>query len=157
MKKKKPIYKRIWFWILVVVVAMAAIGSLGGNGSSGEASGGSSSPSESAAEPIEYVACTVDDMMALLEENALSASDTYKDQYVEVTGRLSVIDSNGKYVSIYPMNNDFAIIGVHCNIKNDEQLSVVKSLTKGQTVTVKGKIKDVGEVMGYTLDIDSIG
>lgn len=31
VKEKKPFYKRVWFWILAVVVILIAIGSLGGN------------------------------------------------------------------------------------------------------------------------------
>lgn len=147
MKKKKPIYKRVWFWILAIIVVVIAVGSLGG---------GDKDKAEGPSEPVEYTACTVDDMVALLEENALSASDTYKDQYVEVTGRLDVIDSNGSYISIYPINNEFALTGVQCKIKTDEQLDTVKSLTKGQNVTIQGKVTDVGEVLGYTMDIDAI-
>ena len=151
MKKKKPIYKRVWFWILAIVVVAIAIGSVGGGDD--EKTAGSSSGT---AEPIEYTVCTVDEMVDLLSENALSASDTYEGQYVEVTGRLDVIDSDGSYISIYPMNDEFAFTGVQCKIKNDEQLYTVKSLTKGQTVTIQGKVTNVGEVMGYTLDIEAI-
>lgn len=147
MKQKKPIYKRVWFWILAIVVVVIAVGSLGG---------GDKDKTEGPSEPVEYTVCTVDDMVALLDENALSASDTYKDQYVEVTGRLDVIDSNGSYISIYPINNEFSLTGVQCKIKTDEQLDTVKSLTKGQNVTIQGKVTDVGEVLGYTMDIDAI-
>ena len=33
-KNKKPIFKRIWFWILVVIILLAVIGFVGGGGSS---------------------------------------------------------------------------------------------------------------------------
>ena len=40
LKKKKPIYKRIWFWLaLIVVVAIIAIATSGGGASDGSASG----------------------------------------------------------------------------------------------------------------------
>ena len=32
----------------------------------------------------------------------------------------------------------------------------MKSLNAGDSLTVKGKVTDVGEVLGYYLDIDSI-
>ncbi len=35
----------------------------------------------------------------------------------KITGKLSVIDSSGKYISLNPINDDFAIIGVQCYIK----------------------------------------
>ena len=43
-----------------------------------------------------------------------------------------------------------------CNIKNDEQKAKVAELSTGDIITVKGKIVSIGEVMGYTLDIDGI-
>lgn len=95
-------------------------------------------------------------MMKTLEENALKAETTYQDKYVAVTGRLSTIDSDGKYISILPTEDDWAIIGVQCYIQTDEKKSQVAELSKGDVLTVKGKITSVGEVLGYGLDIDSI-
>lgn len=95
-------------------------------------------------------------MMELLGNNALKASEQYEGQYMEVTGRLAVIDSDGKYIALYPQNNDFSIIGVQCYIKNEAQRTAVMELSVGDTVTVKGKITGVGEVLGYSLDIDEI-
>ena len=43
-----------------------------------------------------------------------------------------------------------------CYIESDEQLKQVKNYSTGDTITVKGKITEVGEVMGYSLDIDKI-
>lgn len=56
----------------------------------------------------------------------------------------------------FTADGDFEIIGVQCNIKNDEQKSKAASLTKGDKVTLKGKCTDVGEVLGYSFDIDEI-
>ena len=104
-------------------------------------------------EVIEYITCNVDDMMELLSSNALKAEKEYADKYLEVTGRLGVIDSDGKYISLYPINNEWAIQGIQCYIKNDEQLNKVLELEKDDTVTVKVKCTDVGEVLGYLGDI----
>lgn len=104
-------------------------------------------------EVIEYISCNVDDMMDLLSSNALKAEKEYADKYLEVTGRLGVIDSDGKYISLYPLNNEWAIQGIQCYIKNDEQLNKVLELEKDETVTIKVKCTDVGEVLGYLGDI----
>ena len=48
------------------------------------------------------------------------------------------------------------IIGVQCYIKNDEQESKVTSMKMGDMVTLKGKCTDVGEVLGYSFDIEEI-
>lgn len=105
---------------------------------------------------IEYTAYSVDEMMDDLKNNALTASDKYSGKYVEITGTLDVIDSNGDYIAVFPEHDEWAIIGVHCSIKNDKQLDKVKEMSIGEKITVKGKITDVGEVLGYTLSIDEI-
>ena len=86
----------------------------------------------------------------------MNASDTYKDKYFAVTGRLSNIDSSGKYISLVDINDELSFNCIRCDIKSDEQLEKVKKMTTGDTVTVRGKITDVGEFLGYTMDIDSI-
>lgn len=170
-KNQKPIYKRPWFIILIVLIVIGAIGSLGGNkdsAASGVANNsgntaanssvtsGTSSGEKSTAPEITYTAYDVSELMDDLDANALKASDKYKDQYVELTGRLNVIDSNGNYISITPSNDQYAIIGVQCYIKSDDQKSAVMDMSIGDTVVVKGKITDVGEIMGYSLNIDEI-
>lgn len=93
--------------------------------------------------------------MSDLDSNAMGASDKYKGKYLEITGKLSNIDAAGKYIDLMA-DGDFEIIGVQCYIKNDDQKAKVSSLTKGDTVTLKGKCTDVGEVLGYSLDIEEI-
>ena len=105
-------------------------------------------------EEISYTAYNVSELMDDLNSNAMKATDKYEKQYVELTGRLNVIDSSGKYISITPVDDEFAIMGVQCYIKNDDQK--IMDMSIGDTVIVKGKITDVGEVMGYSLDIDEI-
>lgn len=140
-KNPKPIYKRVWFWLLVIIVVFGVFGSSGGK-------------SDEEKKPIEYTSVTAEEMYAELNENAAKAEEKYNDAYVAVTGRLSTIDSDGSYISIAP--ESYPLDSIMCYITNDEQLEKVKSMSKGDTITVKGKIKDVGEVMGYSMSIDSI-
>jgi len=98
---------------------------------------------------------TVDDLMSQLNDNALKASNDHKGEYVRITGNLSTIDSSGKYISLLP-NTDFAIIGVTCYIKNEETKAKVSELSSDSLITLTGKITEVGEVLGYSLDIDNI-
>lgn len=107
-------------------------------------------------ETIEYTEVTVDELYDALEENALKASDTYKDGYYAVTGELKNIDASGKYISIGEMYDEYSLHSMNCYIKSDEQQKRIMELSKGDTITVRGKIKDVGELLGYSLDIDSI-
>ena len=166
-KNKKPVYKRGWFIALCVIVVAAAVSSSGkeGNAPAGSVSGNagaSASASVSAVvsvpveEEIVYTVCKVDDMMDMLDNNAMKAENTYDDQYVEVTGRLSVIDSDGKYISLYPIKDEWAFTGVQCFIKKDEQKQQVMEMSMGDRVTVRGKITSVGELLGYQLNIIEI-
>lgn len=156
-KNKPPIYKRWWFIAIIVIIVLAAIGGSGSSDSSGSTSSTATSKtavsSSSSKAAIEYTAYTVTELSEDLDSNALKAADKYKGQYVELTGRLSVIDSNGKYISIVDSTDEWAITGVQCYIKNDEQKQVVMDMSIGDEIVVKGKITDVGEVLGYFLDM----
>ena len=165
-------------WIIIGVVVLALIGAVAGGGGSSDSAEPTAGPSASTAaetpekeqskekapvkeetpaeQPVEYTAYSVNEMMADLDNNAASASDKYKGQNLEITGRLSNIDSDGKYIEL-TSDEEFSFIGVQCNLKTDEQKEIVKQFSKDQTVTVRGKCTDVGEVLGYWLDVDSIG
>ena len=103
-----------------------------------------------------YSKVSVDDLEDALENNAAAAKDTYKGKYLEVTGKLGTIDSDLKYIGLDSLTKEIDFSGIHCTIKDSQTKEVVKSLSKGQTIIVKGKITDVGEVLGYYLDIDEI-
>ena len=90
-----------------------------------------------------------------LDSNALKASQTYKGKLVTVTGNLENIDASGKYFSIGRTDGEITITSVQVYI-NDDQKNTVANLNKGQKVTVTGHMKDVGEILGYSLDADSI-
>ncbi len=148
-------------WIIIVVIIIAIIGAVAGGGDdeSKKTSGASAENHESIGKEtneISYAPYSVSQMMNDLDDNAMNAETTYKDQYVEITGILSNIDSSGKYINLMPDDNEFAIIGVQCYIKNDDQKSQVAEMSKGDTVTLRGKVTTVGEVLGYSLDIDEI-
>lgn len=145
--------------IIAIVIVLVVFGGILGSGSDSDKESKDSPKAENGAkqeETVEYSAYTVDDMMAELNQNAMAASEKYKGQYVEISGRLAAIDSDGKYISVLPANDDWAIIGVSCYLKSDEQRNAVKALSMGDAIVVRGKITDVGEVLGYYLDIDSI-
>ena len=147
--------------IVIVVVVLAVLGAVSGGSNSGGDSASSNSSSDSISSKdkdvvIEYTAYTVDDMMSELNNNAIAASEKYKGQYVEISGRLAAIDSNGAYISVLPANDQWAFVGVSCYLKSEEQKEVVKTLSKGDNIVVRGKITEVGDVLGYYLDIDSI-
>ena len=152
-KNKQPIYKRWWFIVIVVLIVLSIIGSFGKDDNESHATEKAAGTSASSEQQIEYTAYAVTELSQDLDDNALKASDKYKGQYVELTGRLNVIDSDGKYISIVDSENEWAILGIHCSIKSDEQKQAVMNLSIGDEIIVKGKITDVGEVLGYYLDM----
>ena len=164
-KNKKPFFTKPLFIAIVVVFIIGAIASGGKSGSTNtnkvankansDASEVKDTVAESTAPTVEYTSYTVDDLMAQLEGNALKASNDHKGENVRITGKLGVIDSSGKYITLYP-DTDFAIIGVQCYIKNDDTKAKVAELSKDSLVTLTGKITDVGEILGYSLNIDNI-
>lgn len=160
-KIKKPIYKKIWFWIIIIIILIAAINSgnednSANNNSNTNNTTNNSNNVENKQENIEYITLTVDDLEQALEDNAAAAKDTYNNKYVEFTGKLSVIDSDLKYISVESSTKEFDLIGIHCTIKTNEQKEIVKSLTKDEEITIKGKVTDVGEILGYYVDIVEI-
>ncbi len=112
-----------------------------------------SDPSYVPEDEREYIKVTVDELYEELNDNELRAQDKYEDTYAAVTGKLSVIDP--EYIGIYTTEYD-SLNGVHCIFTSDEQRDAVQEYSKGDTITVKGKLSDVGGTFGYKLTIDSI-
>ena len=65
------------------------------------------------------------------------------------------IDSNGKYIGI-DSDDEWSFVNIQCFIKNDDQKSQIMDMSSGDEVTIRGKITGVGEVLGYSIDIESI-
>lgn len=143
--------------VLPIVVVLLILGIVGSTGDSEEPAP-ENEVQASAPEQVEivYTPYTVDQMVNDLEDNALKAEQTYDDQYIEVTGRLDVIDSDGRYIGLYPAKNPYSLTCVQCYMQNDTQVEQVLEMSKGDSVTVRGQITAVGEIMGYQLDIDEI-
>lgn len=158
-KNKKPIYKRVWFIALVAIVIIGIAANMAGKSNpNGEATPTASTSGNTPApqETKTYTPYDVATLMTDLKANPMKAEEKYNKADVTITGKLNVIDSDGKYISLVPTNEQYAIIGVQCYIKNDEQKAKVMEMTAGDTVVLSGQIKEVGEIMGYSLNIDSI-
>lgn len=104
-------------------------------------------------ETTEYTKVTFDEMIALLDENALKAKKTYENQIVEVTGILETIDSDGDYISLSEVNNPYSFNTLTCYIEDDNQLDYVLNMKTGKEYTILVRITMVGEVLGYAGDI----
>lgn len=176
MKKIIDLIKKL----ALALVALVLIGAIFGRGGK-ESSSSSSSESEAAVEqqaqeetkeeasaeaeaeesepepeePIEYQDVTVDELTAALDENPLKAKQTYQDAHIRLTGVLNNIDSSGSY---FNLNNgdQYSFDSVYCSILDDATLDRIASSSIGDTLVVCGTVTDVGEVLGYYVDVDYI-
>ena len=165
-KNKKPIYKRVWFIILAIVVILGIGGAaLGGGGDkptsdepavSNDVSADATNETEAKTEKkVEYESISADQLSTDLESNAAAAKDKYAGNYYAISGTLGNIDSDGSYFNI-DTSDEWDFTNIQCFIQDDSQLEKIKSMSKGDSLVVKGKVTDVGELLGYSIDIDSI-
>lgn len=140
------------------IVLIALIGIIASAVNSSDSDSMSTSPKTASTttvkeqEEIIYTNISVAELDEVLNNNALKAKETYKGAYLEITGKLSNIDASGKYITL---KNDemFDVYGVQCYIKGDDQKKKVMDMVVDEHYTIRVKIKDVGEVMGYSADI----
>ena len=80
-------------WVVLIILVGAIIGAVAGesDSESGKSATTATSSEKKEAAPIEYTTVSVNDMMADLDNNAMGASDKYKDKYLEITGKLTNI------------------------------------------------------------------
>lgn len=163
-KIRKPLYKKWWFWVIIGIVVLAIGGSVGSENENGtdnpsQAQAGASatqSKAKASTEEASYEKIDLNVMLDDLENNALKAEKTYQDKKIEITGKIANFDSDGSYITIEPVDGEFTWTTVMCYIKNKAQEEFLLSKSKGDTVTIKGKIKSIGEVLGYSIDIAEV-
>lgn len=164
MTKTKKSKKHIVVYIIYGLILFSVIGGIafGGNLSNNVPINDQStitqdiSTSKEQTKSGEYKAVSADDLLKVLDENAMKAKE-YEGQNLAVKGKLLTIDSDGAFITLDAVNDDtMSFSSISCNIKTDKQKEKIKTLASGNEITVKGKMISVGEVMGYEMDIDSI-
>ncbi|MEG0918555.1 MAG: zinc-ribbon domain-containing protein [Bacilli bacterium] len=153
-KNKKPIYKRPWFIVIIAILVIGVVGSALGGGDSNTNTSSNDEP-QKAEKKIEYTEHDIKKMHKELEANALKAEEKYQDKYIEITGKLGTIDSDGSYICI-ETNEEYSFDDIQCYIEDDKQLKQIKELNKGDSVTIQGQVTEIGELLGYSMDIDKI-
>ena len=145
---------KILKYIFIGVIVLGAIGSVMGN--NGGVSSSSSSSKQVQEAQKNYAEADIDVLLNDAKNNAAKANKDYKGKYVKiVNGDVFNIESNARYISIEG-SDPYTLIHVQCYPKNDQVKDAMINLSKGQRVTVYGKITDVGEIMGYSLDMDKV-
>ena len=110
---------------------------------------------------VSYDFYNVNVLFQELKSNALRANNKFKDQYVELYGTFCSIDNDGKYFSLGSPDgdsimSDYAWDTVHCRIADKAVLDQIIDFDKNDFIYVRGKVTDVGEVLGIYMDVDSV-
>jgi hypothetical protein len=150
-KEKKPFYKRPWFIVLAVIVALAIIGGASGGKKS---TGSSSSAADASAAPV-FVEVSAAALYKDFEDNQVSADAKWKGKPVKVSG---VVTGIGKdvlgtaYVSLAVSDNEYDIKCVQCffDDSKDDKLATLK---KGQAVKINGECESL--MLGVNLKVDN--
>lgn len=104
-----------------------------------------------------YTPVTVGKLYGELNENAMRAENNWNDKYVVIAGYISNIDNDGAYFGITDTDEAWDFEQVHCDMKKNEQAkSLIMSQNIGDGVLVYGKITSIGEVIGYSVDVDKV-
>lgn len=104
----------------------------------------------------QFFAGTSDFYIEEINENPMRTKEKYKDNFVFINGRVNNIDASGEYFSITSLTDDYSFTTILCNIKNDSVKEAIMNIGIGDTITVAGVVKDVGEILGYTIDVYSV-
>ena len=103
----------------------------------------------------EYIVVTSDELVEAIHSNALKAQRLYKGKDLTIIGYLGNIDSNGEYFCI-DSNDRYSLTNIQCFMKTAYQRNIIMELIKGDIIIVTGRCAEVGEVMGYFIDVEEI-
>lgn len=109
------------------------------------------------AQQIQYEKVDLQTMLDELDANAMRAEEKYQDKHIEITGKISVFDSDGKYIAIVPCDAPkLSLDSVHCNLTDPTHKTFLLEKNVGDVLTIKGKVTTIGEIMGYSVKIEEI-
>ena len=139
--RKKPIYQKWWFWLIIVIIICGVIGAI--VGSQYQAPAGTNQSSVSGQTSIkneEATAVNAIDLIVAYEENQVAADNQYKNKKLKITGivkNIGVDAANRAYVMLEDERNQYAILGVQCYFDKDNQ-DTLSELKEGDIVTITG-------------------
>lgn len=141
---------------LVMVLVLFTVFALGsGSDETTSTSKGSTTVAET--KPVEYTTVEIDTLLDELSANAYNAQQKWKGKHVAIeNGIVSTIDASGKYFAIESTDDSYFLESIRVDIPENIRSEVMSSISDGASVTVKGKITDVGEIMGYSVDADDV-
>lgn len=103
-------------------------------------------------ENIEYTDCSVIQLAEEIAKNSFRAKNTYINKYLRLSGTLERIDSDGEYVVLTSQKIGMYAT-VQCYLTQEAQKDTLLNFNVGDSITLLGKVTDVGDVAEYTLEI----
>ena len=155
-------FKKALLGLVGIVVVVSLIGACGGGGkdkSDNANKGNSTTTTQQQEKQKEYAEADINVLLSEAKDNAAAANQNYKGKAVKIIGgHVYNIDSDVKYITIDGTAAKYTMIHIHCDVdaKNKELKDAILALKKGQNVTVYGTIKEVGDIMGYSLKLDKV-
>lgn len=109
-------------------------------------------------ETAEYSSESLSKMIDMVEDYPIKAEEEYTGKYIQVSGYLDIVDSDGKYFTIVSDPDDFTLLdNIHWSMdKGSDVYDFIKDAKKGSYITVCGEITDVGETIYYMGDAHSV-
>ena len=144
-----------YFWTLSVLALFAV-----GFAASDEDESETNNAEEQVNESVTYESASAADMLSDLEKNEMRAQKKYADKNLAISGYLGSMDSEGEYFTLEPSPNSTSFIKeVRCEIpksKREAITNIIIEKEKGDHIVVKGKVQDMGEVIGYEVKVDDV-
>lgn len=149
--------KKALLLIMVTLAAMFCITGCGGGSSGGKSS---SATQSQAPKQKNYAEANINQLLQEAKDNAAKANRAYKGKDVKIIGgEIKNIDSDVKYISLDSSSAglmEYGMLSVRCDINNEKLKDKVLDFKKEQQVIVYGTIKEVGDLMGYSMTLDNI-
>ena len=155
-------FKKALLGLVGIVVVVSLIGACGGGGkdkSDNANKGNSTTTTQQQEKQKEYAEADINVLLSEAKDNAAAANQNYKGKAVKIIGgHVYNIDSDVKYITIDGTAAKYTMIHIRCDVdaKDKELKDAILALKKGQNVTVYGTIKEVGDIMGYSLKLDKV-
>lgn len=154
--------KKALLGLVGIVVVASLVGACGGGGkdkADNANKGNSTTTTQQQEKQKEYAEADINVLLSEAKDNAAAANQNYKGKAVKIIGgHIYNIDSDVKYITIDGTAAKYSMIHIRCDVdaKNKELKDAILALKKGQNVTVYGTIKEVGDIMGYSLKLDKV-
>lgn len=103
----------------------------------------------------EFVPFSASDILLEAESNVEATKNKYKDAYIEVTGLMGALETDGQHFTLLP-TSDSTSLAVHCAITDPTQKQEVLKATKNDTLIVKCQVIDVDGTKGFVVNTAAV-